>query len=266
MIHPGTDPAWEDVRVDEHAPQFSVVIPCFNEAECLRTTVTQLADALLADRIHAELVLVDNGSEDGTGLIIDELREQGLPIVKERVDRNQGYGYGILRGFEVARGDFVGLVHADGQVEPHDVIRTYQIAARSHTPRMVKVRRRFRMDGVRRKLISITYNVAANALFGGLGSIDINGNPKVLPRKYLEQMDLQSTDWFIDPEIMIKAKALGLEVFELNAFAQMRMDGVSHVQSSTCWEFVVNLLAYRFGAKGRSRTPAPVQGVYVEKP
>ncbi len=63
-------------------------------------------------------------------------------------------------------------------------------------------------------------------------------------------MGLQSRDWFLDAEVMIKAKRLGLVVYEFNVMAQMREGGTSHVRSSTCWEFVVNLLKYRFGGGG----------------
>jgi hypothetical protein len=67
-------------------------------------------------------------------------------------------------------------------------------------------------------------------------------------------MDLQSRDWFLDAEVLIKAKRLGLPVFELNVIAQLREGGRSNVRLATCWEFLVNLLRYRFGRVVRSRT------------
>ena len=102
------------------------------------------------------------------------------------------------------------------------------------------------MDGAIRKVVSVIYNVSAAALFGGLGSIDINGNPKILPRDYLDRMYLQSKDWFLDAEIMIKAKQMGLGVVEMNVFSQMREGGSSNVGMGTCLEFLKNLFRYRF--------------------
>ena len=238
-------------RVDPPEPDLSMVLPCYNEARSLRNTVVRLAEAFGHRDIRAELVLVDNGSIDETGAIIDELRAEGLPVIKEAVAVNQGYGNGILRGLQACRGRLVGFMCADGQVEAHDVIRIYEIAAQARTPKLVKVRRRFRMDGMRRKLVSITYNALATVLFGGLRSIDINGNPKIFPREYLERMNLASKDWFLDAEVMIKAKRLRLGVYELNVLAQMREEGVSNVRWNACWEFVLNLLRYRFGGRGR---------------
>jgi len=235
----------------EAPPSLSLVIPCYNEAAVLRDTVTQLARAFQEGHVDVELVLVDNGCTDDTGRIIDELIAAGLPVVKETVPVNQGYGNGILRGLRACCGSFIGFTCADAQVAAADVVKVYEIAARAKSPKLVKVRRRFRMDGWGRKIVSIVYNLMTTTMFAGLGSIDINGNPKVLPRVYLEHMRLESTDWFLDAEVMIKAKRLGLEVLEFNVLAQMREGGTSHVRPSTCWEFLVNLCRYRFGGKGR---------------
>lgn len=230
----------------EARPQISLSIPCYNEEEVLRDTVTRLASVFETAGVDVELVLVDNGSTDRTGEIMDELVDEGLPITKVVVDDNIGYGNGVLQGLAACRGTHVGFICADGQVEPADVLRVYQMCASSKTPRLVKVRRRFRMDGLNRKVVSVAYNFMTAALFGGLGSIDVNGNPKVFPREYLEPMKLRSTDWFLDAEVMIRAKQLGLEVLEFNVLAQARGGGTSNVRAETCWEFVGNLLRFRF--------------------
>jgi dolichol-phosphate mannosyltransferase len=231
-------------------PDLSFAIPCYNEADVLRDTIIRLVQSFHAKNINLELVLVNNGSHDETGNIIDELIEEGLPVIKATVEVNQGYGNGVLKGLEYCRGKFVGFICADGQVEAEDAVEVYEIAARAKKPKLVKVRRRFRMDGLTRKLVSVVYNLTANIMFGGLGSIDLNGNPKIFPRAYLNCMNLQSRDWFLDAEVMIKAKRLGLEIFELNVMAQMREGGSSHVRPSTCSEFILNLLKYRLARGG----------------
>ena len=73
----------------------------------------------------------------------------------------------------------------------------------------------------------------------------MHGNPKLLPAEYLRRMNLVSSDWFLDAEIMIKAKRLGLPVFEINVLAQMREGGTSNVNAGTCWEFIINLIRWR---------------------
>lgn len=230
-------------------PDLSLAIPCYNEEDSLQNTITRLVKCFQEREINLELVIVDNGSIDNTGKVIDELIEKKLPIIKKTVKNNQGYGNGILCGLPFCHGKFVGFICADGQVAAEDVVKVYEAAAKMKTPKLVKVRRRFRMDGLVRKIVSTIYNVMISVMFGGLGSIDINGNPKVFPYEYLERMKLQSTDWFLDAEVMIKSKWLGLEVYEFNIFAQMREGGNSNVNTGTLWEFFVNILKYRLGKK-----------------
>jgi glycosyltransferase involved in cell wall biosynthesis len=228
-------------------PDLSLVVPCYNEEDVIRNTTLRLVRAFKYRGVGLELILVDNGSKDGTGRVIDQLIAEQLPVVKAFIPVNQGYGNGILQGLKLCRGRYVGFVCADGQVEAEDVAKVYEVAANARTPILAKVRRRFRMDGMTRKIVSILFNVMTVALFGNLGSIDINGNPKIMPHDFVDRMQLQSRDWFLDAEVMIKAKQLRLPVYEMNVIAQMREGGKSNVHATTIREFLINLFRYRFG-------------------
>jgi hypothetical protein len=107
------------------------------------------------------------------------------------------------------------------------------------------------MDGVYRKMVSSSYNVFVRMLYPNLESIDINGSPKLLPSHVIRAMKLESKGWLLDPEIMIKAYFMDVHVMELNVFARMRGNGVSHVKVMTCWEFLRNLLKFRFSKQWR---------------
>jgi hypothetical protein len=95
--------------------------------------------------------------------------------------------------------------------------------------------------------VSVVYNGLVWVLWPRLGSIDINGNPKIVHRDALSAMNLQSKNWFLDPEMMIKAHYMGLRVVEMNVFARMRSNGLSHVRASACVEFFVQLMRFKFG-------------------
>ncbi len=242
-------------------PALSLVLPCYNEEDSLENIVLALDQCFRRDGVALQFVLVNNGSTDRTGEVIDRLAARGLPITKVTVEVNQGYGYGILQGLQKAHGRLVGFVCADGQVDAEDVVKAYKVAERASGQVLVKVRRCFRMDGWVRKIVSTIYNSLISVLFGGLGSIDINGNPKFLSRRNLLAMRLVSRDWFLDAEIMIKAKYLDLRVIEMNVFARMREGGNTNVRPQTCWEFLGNLWRYRWGKPIRewlneSRLPA----------
>jgi glycosyltransferase involved in cell wall biosynthesis len=104
------------------APEFSIVIPCFNEGDALPVTIPPLIEELSKQGRSYELVLVDNGSQDDTKAIIDGFITQGLPIRRADVARNEGYGLGVITGMKAARGNIVVMGAADGQIANADIV------------------------------------------------------------------------------------------------------------------------------------------------
>lgn len=227
--------------------RISLVMPCYNEEACIAQTASALCDAFRREGVQLDLVLVDNGSTDRTGEIIDGLIADGLPVRKLRVAKNRGYSDGVLRGLEVCdSAPLVGHLCADGQVSAEDVVLAYRLMEGREDRILAKVRRRFRRDSWRRKIVSIIYNAMMQGVFGWLGAIDLNGTPKIYSRKNLDRMKLRSRDWFLDPEIMIKAKTLRLRVIEIDVEGHARRGGKSNVGVKTMVEFLFNIIRYRF--------------------
>ena len=229
----------------------SFIVPCYNEEDIIGYTLTRLYTAFEKAGYTLELVAVDNGSVDRTGEIINELALKYPSIVYHRVEVNVGYGNGVISGLSCCTAPWTGIIPADGQVDAEDVVRLYEAVITTDGNVLGKVRRRFRMDGMYRKIVSTSYNLFVRLLWPQLESIDINGSPKLLPRHVIMAMDLKSKGWLLDPEIMLKAHHMGVRVVELNVFARMRGNGVSHVRMGTCWEFLQYLLMFRFSKKWR---------------
>jgi len=230
----------------------SLVMPCYNEEESVPVTIPRLIAAFSAAGHRLELVAVDNGSTDGTAGALRELAARHPEVTIETVDVNIGYGNGLLRGIPRCTAPWVGFIPADGQVDAADVVHLFESAAASRGDVVAKARRRFRMDGSWRKVVSISYNFLVRLLWPKLDTLDVNGTPKILPRAALIAMQLESRGWFLDPEIMIKSHYMGLRVLEFNVFARMRGSGTSHVRKETCLEFLRNLALYRFTPKLRA--------------
>ena len=254
-------------------PDISFIMPCYNEEEAIQYTIPRLIGAFEQAGFALELVAVDNGSADRTGEVIKQLQADYPGIVHHRVEENQGYGFGVLSGIPLCTAPWLGIIPADGQVDEDDVVRLFD-AVRVTDGRVVgKVRRRFRMDGLRRKVVSVGYNLFARLLWPRLSSWDVNGSPKIMPAAYVRAMALESKGWLLDPEIMIKAHYLGLRVIEFNVFARMRGSGVSNVRASTAWEFFRNLLRFRFsrrwfltGSPGLAKTRGVTDANVVKNP
>jgi len=231
------------------APDLSLVMPCYNEQEVVGATVSDLLFAFETAGVALELVAVDNGSSDETGVILESLAAEEPRVVVHRIERNLGYGFGILNAFPRCSAAWIGHIPADGQVDAEDVVRLYRLASRTDGRIVAKVRRRFRLDGAKRSVVSALYNVLMGLLWPGIGSTDINGVPKLVRREVLEALRLESRDWMLDPEIMIKARRMNLRVVELNILARPRSGGRSHVVAADAFGFLVRLAAFRFGGE-----------------
>jgi glycosyltransferase involved in cell wall biosynthesis len=85
----------------------SVVIPCLNEAETIAECVERTRDVLDGNQLTGEVIVVDNGSTDGSG---DLARRAGAHVVDEP---RRGYGSAYLAGLAVAQGDYIVMVDAD---------------------------------------------------------------------------------------------------------------------------------------------------------
>jgi glycosyltransferase involved in cell wall biosynthesis len=226
-------------------------MPCYDEEAIVGQTIRRLLQAFERAEIPIEIVAVDNGSSDSTLTILQEFAERHPGIVVCRVPVNEGYGNGVLSGLPLCRAPWVGIIPADGQVDADDTVRLFEDAVATGEVVLAKARRRFRMDGLQRKFVSIGYNVFFRVLWPGIASLDINGLPKIMPREVMQRLSLTSRQWLLDPEIMVRAHLLGVRVLEYNVFARMRGSGLSHVHASTIWEFVRGVLRLRFSRELR---------------
>jgi glycosyltransferase involved in cell wall biosynthesis len=241
-----------DSKVDPK-PQLSMIMPCYNEEKIIGYTIPRLVSAFKNAGYALELIAVDNGSVDRTGEIIKEMAATNPAVVHHWVELNEGYGKGVINGIPLCTAPWIGIIPADGQVDAEDVVRLYEALIATDGNVLGKVRRRFRMDGFRRKVVSVFYNLFVRILWPRMQSIDINGSPKILPRNAILSMNLKSYDWLLDPEIMIKAHRMGLRILELNVFARMRGTGISHVRMGTIWVFIWFLLKFRFSPEWKKQ-------------
>jgi len=233
-------------------PDVSLVMPCYNEERIVAYSIRRLVQAFAREGYRLELVAVDNGSSDRTGAIIGGIAEREAAVVPCRVEQNRGYGYGVLEGMKRCTAAWVGHIPADSQVDAEDVVRLFETALIGGERVVAKVRRRFRMDGLNRRIVTFVYNALIRVLWPGLGSFDVNAVPKLLPRDLLAQLRLESWGWALDPEMMVKAHHLGVPIVEYNIMSRQRAGGVSHVRMGTAWELFGSLLQLRFSGRLRA--------------
>jgi len=224
-------------------PPVTITIPLYDEEGNVERTTTSLLETFRKAEVPLTLILVDNGSRDGTRALVQRIEAEEPEVRGLYLDQNQGYGGGILAGMAQADTEILGYMWGDSQVAATDVIRVYRRLVTEQAD-IAKVRRVQRMDGWRRALISSAYNTATLWLFH-ITSTDTNGCPKLFTRQSWELLSPSHTDWFLDPEIMIGVAERGLKLAEVDVLAQARDFGVSKVGLGTVVEFSFNLARRR---------------------
>ena len=205
--------------------KLSVVIPCYNEEKNLPHIMAKLS-VLLRDKTHeeCEVILVDNGSNDNSAQVfVDLLKgiEENIRVVK--VDKNQGYGYGILYGLKQATGSFLAWTHADLQTDPADVFKALDIYLLApKRPVLVKGYRK------NRKLSEAFFSWCMgliSSVFLKVRLTEINAQPKLFHRDFCEAIVKDAPyDFSLDLYFLFKAKKQGL-IIDFPVFFLPRLYG-----------------------------------------
>ncbi len=206
------------------APTHSLVIPCYNEAVNLPLLVARCRECFKDSAI--EVVLVDNGSTDDSPAVLARLLGGDAQIRSVRVEKNQGYGFGILSGLRAARGDILGWTHADMQTDPADFLRAVAFfdAAADPEDLFVKGRRRGRpLDDE----IFTSGMAAFETVLLGKPLIDINAQPTVFHHRFFESWTAPPHDFSLDLYAYFQAKARGLNVKRFDVIFGDRAHGTS---------------------------------------
>lgn len=222
--------------------KLSLVIPMFNEEANAEKVTLEIKKELDKEAINYELILVNNGSSDNTSNILTKLAQENTAIKTVTVEKNQGYGWGILNGLRWASGEYLGFMGGDGQIDPQDVTKIFKHMLQGTYP-ICKAHRYHREDGLIRNLVSNIFNKMFVYTFK-VKVGDINGSPKIMSRQCYESLNLSSKDWFLDAEVLIKANYLSMQVGEIPIVFRRRVGGRSSVRLSTVWEFLRNMIVY----------------------
>lgn len=221
-------------------------VPLYDEDALVEAVVAEIIGALEAGGVPFRLALVDNGSRDRTGELVDRLAADPR-VMAVHLTPNQGYGGGILAGIAALRAmgahEVLGWCWGDGQVDPAVIPALYSACLGGAD--LAKARRTERRTGAQRRLVSAAYEAVTRAL--GVRTRDVNGCPKLLRAEAWEALGAVHQDWFLDAEVVLGVEAHRMRVAELPVVLRERAAGQSKVRLGTVLEFVENLARWRLG-------------------
>lgn len=224
-------------------PELSAIVLCYRAGESTLRVVGPLHQLLRESGISFELLLVANfdpETPDSTASVARGFASEHDSVAVLASEKQGGMGWDMRSGLAAARGEYMVVIDGDAQNPVEDVLQLYREMKQTGAD-VGKGRRIARFDSAYRRFLTLVYNATFRALFGTKGLWDINGKPKGLTRSAFSTMRLNSDDWFIDAEIVIKAHRNKLTVVELPVVFRANQERSSFVTLSAIWEFVVNL-------------------------
>jgi dolichol-phosphate mannosyltransferase len=206
-------------------PGLSLILPAYNEAPAIAHSMQAAASALAELGIPHEIIVVDDGSADDTAAIACREAHQLAHVRVLSTPRNVGYGGALRHGFREAQFDLLAFTDADGQFDLRELARLLKPAKDFD---LVCGYRIDRQDNWTRKLYSRVYNLLVRAMLGTRVR-DCDCALKILRREQVDQLQLESNDFFINAELLTKARLAGLTVTEVGVNHYPRLRGQSKV-------------------------------------
>lgn len=215
-------------RLDRLGPSLSIVLPAHNEETNIAEAVKEAASIAEELTTSWEILVVNDGSTDRTGAILDSIATSNPFVRAIHFPSNRGYGAALRAGFASTRGDLVFYTDSDLQFDVAELRYFLPIADSAD---LIVGFRVYRYDAVLRCLASWVYNRLVRVLFR-VQVRDVDCSFKLFRREVLEAIDLETTDFFIDTEIVAKARKWNFRIIEKGVRHYPRKSGESTVRPS----------------------------------
>ena len=224
--------------------KLSVIIPIYNEINTLEEIISRVQSTKLAD----EIVLVDDGSIDGTREIVEKFKNKnGFVVVMH--EKNQGKGAAVRSGFEVAQGEIFLIQDADLEYDPREYPNLLKpleegLSDVVYGSRFLGASRRVAMfwHMIANKMLTLFTNILYDTIL-----TDMETGYKVFKREVVDDMPLHSKRFEFEPEFTAKILKRKYRIFEVPITFNPRdySDG-KKIGLSDAFEAIWALIKYRF--------------------
>jgi glycosyltransferase involved in cell wall biosynthesis len=199
-------------------PVLSIVVPAFNEAARIGSSVLQIDEFMRQSPVSCELIVVDDGSKDNTSDIVTQARVPGLRLLRN--DENHGKGHTVRQGVLAASGTYVLFTDADLSAPIEEANKLFDVAMKQEADVVVGSRAVDRSyiekhQSALREIGGIVFNCMVRLLLG-LPLHDTQCGFKLFQRQKCRRIfELQTIPGFgFDAELLFLAKRNGLKICE----------------------------------------------------
>jgi glycosyltransferase involved in cell wall biosynthesis len=194
-------------------PSISVVLPAFNEEAVIGATVGAVVDFLQTLTSDYEVIVVNDGSRDGTHAVVDKLSASNAHVRCVSHEHNRGYGAALGTGFAAATRELVFLTDGDKQFDIRELVNFLPLMPNAD---LVIGYRDPRRDPPKRLFFGWGWNSLVNLLFGYTAK-DVDCAFKLFRRSILDRVHVRATGATFSAEFLIKARRLNYRIIEHRA-------------------------------------------------
>lgn len=200
----------------------SIILPVYNQGDHIERIVSEYQEVLERLPVSYELMLVTNACRDNSKEVCAGLAEKQESVVWTNIESG-GWGRAVKHGITQATGEIICYTNS-ARTSP-EILSLTLLYAVAYPNVVIKANRKIR-DNWRRRLGSLLYNLEARALFD-LPTWDINGTPKIFPRKFEKLLKLERDDDLIDAEFNMICRREGYPLVEVPVLSTKRHGGKS---------------------------------------
>ncbi|MBM2834019.1 MAG: hypothetical protein HW406_1180 [Candidatus Brocadiaceae bacterium] len=240
--------------------KLSVIVPALNEEGNIVWAVQNIIESFQRVGCSAEIIVVNDGSTDRTGSLVNGLSEK-YPFIRMLChDKPRGLGASYWDGVQNAQGEVVMYVPGDGENDAYEIMRYLPLL--DHVDIVIPFFYNRNVRSWSRRLISKTYKGIINLTFGIL--LNYMNGPVMYRKCVLDDIDLRSTGFFYQTELLIKCLKRGYLYAEVSSALYQRLSGESKALTfKTLFRVMVDYLAtvatiYIFDRKNKLIVPNSV--------
>lgn len=202
-------------------PSLSAFMPAYNEQENIRWVAEDALAKLRMVTDDLELIIINDGSVDRTGEIINNLEREYPEIVAKHHPTNRGYGAALRTGFSTCGKEFIFYTDGDGQFDSAEISKLIPLLDNADVVSAYRVDRK---DPWNRKLNAWLYNMFL-LIFFRLNVRDVDCAFKLYRAKFFDGIQLKSDGALIDAEVLIKLKKAGARIVQVGVHHYPRLVG-----------------------------------------
>lgn len=207
--------------------EISVFFPAYNEEKNIKKTIVEAISVLEKTAKKYEIIVINDGSKDKTGEIVEKLMKENKNIRMITHRKNKGYGGSLISGFSKVKYEWIVFTDSDGQFDFSEIGRFISTQKETNADLVIGWYRKRRVSFIR-KINSSVWQIIVRLMFG-LKVKDIDCGFKLIRKKVIDEISQLKSQRgaFISTEFLVKAKLKNFKIVEIPVHHYAREEGAA---------------------------------------